>query len=118
MGIENRTNQQIGEEIKAFYQKKYDYMSLEEVEEIYERAYYTYLDLAFPFNYEVVEIPDNRPRAMAWVKDCMQEIIDRNGITATSYSENGLSYTWSTDMVSETLRSRVIPLAVVRGKRK
>lgn len=100
------------------FREKYNYLSLTEAEDIYYQAYNTYLDLAFPFNYDITEIPEDRPRAIYWVKDCMKEIIDRNGITATSYSENGLSYTWSTDMVSDILRARVIPLAVVRGSKK
>lgn len=98
--------------------KKYSYLTVSEAEDIYNQALNTYLDLAFPFNYDIVEIPEDRPRAIYWIKDCMKEIIDRNGITATSYSENGLSYHWSTDMVSDILRARVIPLAVVRGGKK
>lgn len=98
--------------------KKYPYLTVSETEDIYNQALNTYLDLAYPFNYDIVEIPEDRPRAIYWIKDCMKEIIDRNGITATSYKENGLSYTWSTDMVSDILRARVIPLAVVRGNKK
>ena len=104
--------------VKTEFMEKYDYLSYSEVDDIYERAKNTYLDLAFPFHLQITEIPEDRPRAIYWIKDCMKEIIDRNGITATSYSENGLSYHWSTDMVSDILRARVIPLAVTRGKRK
>ena len=95
------------------FKKEFDYLSLAEIEGIYSRALNTYLDLAFPFNYDIVDIPKDRPRAAQWVKDCMREIVDRNGISALSYKENGLSYTWSTDMVSNALRQRVIPLAGV-----
>lgn len=104
--------------VKEDFKSQYDYLTDDEVEGIYEQALYTYLDLAFPYHYEVVEIPEDRPRAIYWVKDCMKEIIDRNGITATSYSENGLSYTWSTDMVSDILRQRVIGLCGVRGSKR
>lgn len=108
----------LGETVKAEFKIKYDYLCDDEIDDIYNQALNTYLDLAFPFNYELTEIPEDRPRAIYWIKDCMKEIIDRNGITATSYSENGLSYHWSTDMVSDILRARVIPQAVVRGSKK
>lgn len=100
------------------FKSKFDYLTIDEIEDIYNRALYTYLDLAYPLHYGITEIPEDRPRAIWWVKDCMKEIIDRNGITATSYKENGLSITWSTDMVSDVLRRRIVPLAAVRGTRK
>lgn len=96
---------------------KYDYMSISELEDIYEKAVNTYLDLTYPLHYEITEIPDDKPRAKAWIKDCMEEIIERNGITTTSYSENGMSITWSSDMISDILRTRIVPLAKVRGIR-
>lgn len=105
-------------EVVNSFLKKYDYLTVDEAEDIYYQAKNTYLDLAFPFNYDIVDIPVDRPRAIYWIKDCMKEIIDRNGITATSYSENGLSYHWSTDMVSDILRGRIVPQAVVRGSRR
>lgn len=87
-----------------------------EVEDIYNKALTSYLDWAFPLHYHITEIPASRPRAYQWVKECMDEILDRNGINALSYSENGLSYTWSSDMVSEGLRSRIgAPLGRVGG---
>lgn len=110
-------NESLGEIVKAEFKMKYDYLSDDEVDDIYNRALYTYLDLAFPYHYGIKEIPSDRPRAIYWVRDCMKEIIDRNGISAISYKENGLSYTWSTDMVSDILRARVIPLAAVRGSK-
>lgn len=100
------------------FKKKFDYLSIDELEDFYNQALNTYLDLAYPFDQTIIDIPKDRPRALQWVHDCMKEIIDRNGITATSYKENGLSFTWSTDMVSDVLRKRIIPLAAVRGVRK
>lgn len=123
-GEEEPTPPEVPEEPKSEIEvvnqflEKYDYLSVSDAEDIYYQAYNTYLDLAFPLHYEITEIPEDRPRAIYWVKDCMKEIIDRNGITATSYKENGLSITWSTDMVSDILRARIVPLAVVRGSKK
>lgn len=111
-------NDSYGEVAKAEFRIKYDYLSEDEIDDIYNQALNTYLDLAFPFNYDITDIPKERPRAIYWIKDCMKEIIDRNGITATSYSENGLSYHWSTDMVSDILRARIVPLAAVRGNKR
>lgn len=115
VSFENMSN--IKESVKADFLLKYPYL-FDELDDIYERAKNTYLDIAFPFRYDITDIPSNRPRAIYWIKDCMQEIIDRNGITATSYAENGISLTWSTDMLSDVLRTRIVPMAVVRGARK
>jgi hypothetical protein len=91
-------------------------MSDEDYDWVYNQAYFTYLDYVFPYQYDIIDIPDTRPRAIWWVKQCAKEILDRNGVTARSYSENGLSYTWSTDMVSEALLRRLPPpMVAVRG---
>lgn len=104
------------QKVKAEFAMKYDYLSADEIDDIYNQALNTYLDLAFPLHYDITAIPASRPRAYQWVKDCMNEIVERNGVTATSYSENGLSYTWSTDMVSDVLRRRIgAPLGRVGG---
>lgn len=109
---------ELGVIAKAEFREKYDYLSYEEVDDIYNQALNTYLDLTFPFNYSITDIPADRPRAIYWIKDCMKEIIDRNGITATSYKENGLSITWSTDMVSNILRARIIPVVGFRSYKR
>ena len=86
-----------------------------EIEDFYKKALYSYLDLTFPLHYEITEIPASRPRAYYWVERLMEEIFEKNGITATSYAENGVSITWSTDMVSDILRSEIVRMARVGG---
>lgn len=46
-----------------------------------------------------------------WICDCMQCFIDRNGMgSAISYSENGISVTFSQDTLSKTLIDLVKPV--------
>lgn len=107
------------EEVKSSIKTILPQINDEELDWVYSQAYNTYLDKVFPLHYEIVEIPDNRPRAISWVKECAKEVIDRNGITATSYAENGVSWHWSTDMVSDYLLSRLPPpMVAVRGRKR
>ena len=50
-------------EVKAAFQTQYDYLGCTEIEQIYATALNTYLDLAFPLQHDVVNVPVNRPRA-------------------------------------------------------
>ncbi len=101
--------------VKAKFREKYPYVSEGEIDKIYNTALGTYLDLSYPFEESLIEVPATKPRAYIWIRDCMDEIMERNGITATSYSENGLSYEWDNEMISDILRRRLIGKAKIIG---
>ena len=101
-------------EVKAAFQTQYDYLGCTEIEQIYATALNTYLDLAFPLQHDVVNVPVNRPRAWQWIYDCMVEILERSGCSSmTAYSENGLSISWDNTGLSNSLRGRIIPMVGV-----
>ena len=65
--------------MKDEFKNEHDYLSEDEVDRLYNKALGIYLDISFPYAHEIVAIPENRPRAVGWVRDCMQEILERNG---------------------------------------
>ena len=97
-------------DVKSAFKKKYDYLTADEISTVYDVAVKTYLDVAFPFNAEIISIPEDRPRAWAWVYDCMGEILEKSGCSSmTAYSENGVSISWDKSGVSRSLLNRVVP---------
>lgn len=100
--------------MKSDFKEQYDYLQDNEVDGLYDKALSLYLDLAFPFDHDIIAIPETRARAVGWVRDCMIEILDRNGYgigSAKSYSENGLSISFDSSCLSNTLKSRIMPTA-------
>ena len=103
-------------EVLSRFKNKYDYLSSTEIDALYDVAKTTYLDLAFPFEQDITDVPSDRPRAYTWIYDCMGEILERSGCSSmTSYSENGLSISWDRTGVSNGLLSRVTPKVGVFG---
>lgn len=97
--------------LKKGFMEEHSYLTDDEVDRLIDKATGIYLDLSFPFDHSIEAIPENRPRAVQWVRDCMQEILDRNGINARSYSENGLTIIYDSTMISNGLRNRLTPKA-------
>lgn len=102
---------------------KYEYVPLDELEWAYEKALHIYLSRVFPFNYDIVDIPEDRPRDKIWVKRCMIEILAMNDIIGDmplqSYSENGMKFVFDASGLSKSLLEDLPPpVAIVRGKRK
>lgn len=96
-------------EVISTFMASYKYLDRSEAEIMYQKALGAYLDLAFPFQQNVVDVPSDRPRAYQWIYDCMVEILERDGAsTLTGYSENGLSMTWDSSQISDGLRRRVV----------
>lgn len=88
----------------------------------YRRAKNTLLDCVFPFEYDVVELPEDMPRLEEWVYDCAIEILAVNNITdgmpLTLYKENGVTLEWDSSMLSQDLRDRCPPSRIkVVGKK-
>ena len=67
-----------------------------------------YLNLVYPFNREITELPDDRARN--WQTDCAIELYNLDGDeNLTSYSENGLSESYGKAGLSEGLLSQLPP---------
>lgn len=73
-----------------------------------KRAKNRYLNLVYPFNREITELPDDR--AKEWQTDCAIELYNLDGEeNLTSYSENGLSESYGKAGLSDGLLSQLPP---------
>ena len=73
-----------------------------------KKAKNRYLNLVYPFNKEITELPDDRARN--WQTDCAIELYNLDGDeNLTSYSENGLSESYGKAGLSEGLLSQLPP---------
>lgn len=98
--------------IKTDIEARYSYLQAQDIENIYESALAIYLSLFYPFDKSVIEIPESELRDLWWVKQCMVEIIEREGVSsAVSYKENGLDIRFDSTCISAFLRSAIIPKA-------
>lgn len=77
-----------------------------------KQAKYIALETLYPFDKNITEIPVRI--AEDWQVRCAIELYNKMGEEGyTSYSENGLSYTKSTGLISKELMEELIPKADV-----
>lgn len=73
-----------------------------------KRAKNRYLNLVYPFDKDITELPDDRARN--WQTDCAIELYNLDGDeNLTSYSENGLSESYEKAGLSNGLLSQLPP---------
>ena len=71
------------------------------------------LNTLYPYNQEIEELPNNI-RLNNWQTRCAIELYKKMGTTnVQSYSENGLSVTFLTGLISTNLMNELIPKAGV-----
>lgn len=80
----------------------------EDFKDFLESAKNRYLNLVYPFDRDITELPDDRARN--WQTDCAIELYNLDGDeNLTSYSENGLSESYGKAGLSEGLLSQLPP---------
>ena len=80
----------------------------EKFKKMLKKAKNRYLNLVYPYNREITELPDDR--AKDWQTDCAIELYKLDGDeNLTSYSENGLSESYGKAGLSEGLLSQLPP---------
>ena len=80
----------------------------EEFKDCLESAKNRYLNLVYPFDRNITDLPDDRARN--WQTDCAIELYKLDGDeNLTSYSENGLSESYGKAGLSEGLLSQLPP---------
>lgn len=98
-----------------YYHNKYPYMNETDIELLYDIASDIYVNLRFPFELDVVE-PSNDELAKhpTWHLRCMQEIIDKEGLTnVVGYSENGVSVKFDKTGLSQNLIDEIVSMAEI-----
>lgn len=96
--------------MKTALKAEYSYLTENEVGKLYDKAVSCYCDFSFPFDHSITTIPEDRPRGVQWVHDCMVEILERSGCSSyVAYAENGLSLEFDNSQISRGLLKRLIP---------
>ena len=99
-------------------QAKYDYLSIEDVANVVEKAKWFYYQLSYPCDETVDETtkPIKGYRAEQWILSACDEIIERNGFSsALGYKENGISWNFDGAELSDRLVSMIAPIVSVVG---
>jgi hypothetical protein len=93
------------------FQSKYEWLSSDDLDMMYESVVEIFLKLKFPSNYNISVIPDKiYQRNKTWFARAMQEIIDRNGMTnVVNYKENGNTWDFGRAQLSQALIDEVDP---------
>ena len=98
--------------MKTAFHRKYSYLTEGQVEDLYHVSLNLYLSLSFPFDRNIMEIPEEYARDVSIVRAIMQETLERDGLSSvTAYSENGMSFTFDNAHISRTLLSTITPKA-------
>lgn len=98
----------------TYFKSKYEYMNFEDIELLYDMAQDIFLNLKYPFEYDIDEatIELENKKHPTWCLRCMQEMIDKLGITnVIGYSENGVSVTFDKTGLSQSLIDEIVAQA-------
>lgn len=103
------------EGIVAYYTKKFRHFDQETVEIMYDCAYDIMLNLRYPTQNNIYEIPqDYMSKHRTWIFRCIQNHIDKEGMgNAISYSENGVSITFDKSGIDRDLLNEITPIAKI-----
>ena len=102
------------DECIVYFKNKYEYMQYEELELLYDIALDTFLNLKYPFEYDIDEttIELENKKHPTWCLRCMQEMIDKMGISnVVGYSENGVSIKFDKAGLSQPLIDEIVAQA-------
>ena len=105
-------------DLSAIITTKYPYLSSSEVEFLLNKAKSICIEQLYPSDLSVnyLNFDWNNPRFDNWLLDCVDELIERKGISSvTAYKENGMSWTFDRAGVSQALLDRLKPIARAVG---
>lgn len=97
----------------SYFKELYPHLSEIHIEMLEKRSKEFLVHLLYP---SILKVSNEQKESAyeayeMWILDCMECLIERTGMnSAISYSENGLSITFSEDMVSSTLKNLVVPI--------
>lgn len=106
------------DEMKTNFKKKYSYLTDEQVDDLYHSSLNLYLSLSFPFDRSITTVPEEYSRDIGIIRKIMTETLEREGLSSvTAYSENGMSFTFDNAHISTQLLATITPKAKVVTKR-
>lgn len=93
--------------------EQYPHLSDDHIEELEGQAKELLIHLLFPSSLFVSEEQEERAYKSHkyWILRCMKEMISRLGMESVlSYKENGLSITFDSTQISNSLRDEIVPI--------
>ena len=105
------------DECLMYFKRKYQYMEYEDIDLLYDMALDIFLNTRYPFKDDIDDslIESEMKKHPTWCLRCMQELIDKMGITnVVGYSENGVSVTFDRAGISQTLLDEIVGVADIR----
>lgn len=104
-------------QMKTAFKKKYNYLTEEQVDDLYNCSLSLYLSLSFPLDRSITDIPQEYARDIGIIRKIMTETLEREGLSSvTAYSENGMNFTFDNAHISMQLLSTITPKAKVVNK--
>ena len=99
------------------FHKKYDYLTADQVKELYDSALALYLQLSYPFDKSITQLPEDCARDVYIIRMIMTETLERDGLSSvTAYSENGMSFTFDNAHISSQIVNLITPHVKGVGK--
>lgn len=102
------------EKCSQYFIRKYEYMTYEDLYLLYDMAEDMFFNLKYPFDYDIDDSTKEleMKKHPTWCLRCMQEIIDKNGLTnVVGYSENGVSIKFDKSGLSQALTDEIVAKA-------
>ena len=105
-------------QMKTAFKKKYNYLSTEQIDDLYNCSLSLYLSLSFPLDRSITQIPQEYARDVGIIRKIMVETLEREGLSSVvAYSENGMNFTFDNAHISRQLLSMITPKAKVVNKK-
>lgn len=96
------------------FKAKYNYLSENQVCDLYNCSLNLYLSLAFPLDRTITELPEDYVRDVSIIRLIMEETLERDGLSSlVAYSENGMSFSFDNAHVSSQILSLITPKSKV-----
>lgn len=95
---------------------KYDYLTIEDVMRVVDKAKMFYYSLRYPCDLSIDEEthPIKGLREREWILTACDEIIERLGISSSvAYTENGVHWNFDGAELSDRLVNMIVPVASV-----
>lgn len=99
-----------------YFKRKYPYIEDDDLDILEDTAKEILIHLLFKSFYNVSEEQKEvaYDRYKYWILRCMQEMIERNGMTsAIAYQENGISISFSREQLSKALIDEIVPIVSI-----
>lgn len=99
-----------------YFKRKYPYIEDDDLDILEDTAKEILIHLLFKSFYNVSEEQKEvaYDRNKYWILRCMQEMIERNGMTsAIAYQENGISISFSREQISKALIDEIVPIVSI-----